>query len=320
MNRRLGVRVLAWMMLIGLTTWMLGAEDEHDEALEGVRVTRGLVYRTVEGRSLRLDLYQPETPGPETGRPLVLAVHGGGWQGGSRREIGRHVAALAQHGYLVAAVDYRLARRGRAAWPGNLEDLWIALAWLVDHAEQFEIDRDRLVVLGASAGGHLATLMGTHPEPMADRSDLAAPRPRIASVIAFYPPTDLPALRDGPHAEDVAPALQGLTGARDAEGLDAQTDLLVSASPQTHVGPEDPPMLLIHGGRDPLVPVAQSRRFAEALNDAGGSCQLWVLDEAGHGFMFHTPQRALLGEILAFLDQTLAHTPPRSEPNPAPRT
>jgi acetyl esterase/lipase len=255
-----------------------------------------LVYRRVGERRVRLDLYKPRGAPPPGGRPAVIALHGGGWRGGSKTPYGRMAAALAERGYVVAAVDYQVSRPGAPSWPANLEDVRAAVRWLRRHASDHGVDPNRIAALGASAGGHLAALLGALPDGPPPPPDGATTSARVQAVIDFYGPSDLPAL-----AEPNAPARDSV--ALYLGGTPSEVpDCYELASPVRHVSPDDPPMLLIHGDDDQRVPVDQSRRLARALAAAGVPHRLIVIAGARHGFDFQVGDRDLLPEILAFLE------------------
>jgi acetyl esterase/lipase len=129
------LRVLAWGALLGATGLLVRAEVERPHLPEGVVAYTDLVYRRDGDRRARLDVYVPDRPPPPGGRPAVLAIHGGGWRGGSKTAYGRMAAALARRGYVVVAVDYALSKPGTPSWPTNLEDIRAAVRWLRRHAD-----------------------------------------------------------------------------------------------------------------------------------------------------------------------------------------
>ncbi len=261
----------------------------RETSLDGVRVEEGLVYRVESPGTCRLDLYWPEGNPPAGGWPVVVAIHGGGWSGGSFRGYGRSVARLSRHGLAVASVGYHLSSHGKPAWPRNRDDVRESVRWLRRHAEDYALNPDRIAVMGASAGGHLAALLGTDPGPETNGESA-----HVSAVIDFYGPADLAGLADVPNARA---ALRGLLGGSPA----TRPRLAEAASPVKHVSGEDPPMLLIHGTKDPTVPVEQSRKLAQALEDAGVSHRLIEVEGAAHGFGLKTSGHDFLPEILEFL-------------------
>jgi acetyl esterase/lipase len=289
---------MSWLMTIGVTAWVW-TRPPHAPAREcipkEIKILRDRVYRTVGPYRAKLDVYLPSTLGDSQfdgkGRPAVLALHGGSWIGGSKTEYGNQVARLAEHGYVVVAADYRLARPGSASWPEVWEDAQAAVRWIHRHAQEIGVDPGRIAALGSSAGGHLAALLGTSGR----ETGLDGASCRVQAVVSLYGPTDLFDLTSRRHLahEPVCLLLDGSHGERQA------------ASPIAHVTSGDAPMLLIHGSDDSWVPPEQSCRMAEALDRAGVQNRLIVVPGARHGFglVVQFPQfRDLLPEILAFLE------------------
>jgi acetyl esterase/lipase len=237
-----------------------------------VRYIPDLAYGEVPGfRPLELDLYRPDAPSPA---PVIVHVHGGGWRRGSRRHPLPRLGAdfyqrLAGQGFAVAAVDYRLS--GEAVYPAAVEDVRAAVGWIRKQAADYDLDAGRVFLWGDSAGGHLAlmtALTGTD----------------VQGVVAWFPVTDLAGL-----TSDVA-AAGGVPDpgpeSREALFLGAPAadvpDLAREASPVAHPSAAAPPVLLMHGAADDLVPPAQSIRLARALTAAGATVEFELVPGATH--------------------------------------
>jgi acetyl esterase/lipase len=281
---------LAWLTLAGVTGLLVQGEAFRAEGPEGVTVFSDLVYREVGGRRLRLDIYSPGGPPAVAGRgrPALVAIHGGGWRGGSKADYGRQLAPLVRQGLVVVAVDYRLSRPGAPSWPGNLDDVREAVRWVRRNAAGYGIDPGRVGVIGASAGGHLALLLGTTAGDDASR---------VRAVIDFYGPTDLAALFASRTAADRS---IGLLLGGPPESFPARS---AAASPLQQVAPGDPPVLIVHGSDDALVPLGQSRALADSLRRAGVPHRLVTVPGARHGFGLRVEPTGpdLVPEILGFL-------------------
>ena len=249
--------------------------------------------------------------------PIVVGVHGGGWEHGDRRSYdwcwGRLRAGLGQVAYVQAS--HRPA--SQAAHPGPYEDLVHVLKWLHEHAEEHRLDRGRCALFGCSSGGHLVSLLATratratgtrklagagggeagNPE-VGSLDPLAGRIPAIRAAVAFAGIHDLMALHVHTHdggagSATTAPAGQRQLGlsyvgppileqpllALMGGGVAQQLDAYRSASPVDQVHPGTPPMLLIHGTEDETVPIAQSRRMCAALSGAG--CAPTLIEVAG---------------------------------------
>ena len=264
-----------------------------------VRRVPDLRYAEVPGyRPMELDFYLPpgDGTGPENGepRPVIVHVHGGGWRRGSRRDPLPRLGpgfypGLAEAGFAVAAVDYRLS--GEARYPAPLEDVRAAVGWVRDHAPAHGLDASRVFLWGDSAGGHLALLAALTGAP-------------VQGVVAWFPVTDLAGL-----LADVAAA--GGTpdpGPESREALllgapaAAVPDLARAASPVSHASASAPPAFLMHGAADMLVPPAQSVRLARALAAAGAAVELELVPGASHFWDGADDVAAIVRRSVAFLD------------------
>ncbi|HEX6871037.1 MAG TPA: alpha/beta hydrolase [Micromonosporaceae bacterium] len=239
-------------------------------------------------RPLHLDLHLPGGPGPF---PVILWIHGGGWQEGSRlwlpdsiEPYGFHDRAVGR-GYAVADVDYRLA--SEAPYPAQLADVQAAIRWLRHYASRLRLDPHRFATLGESAGGHLAAMAG-----LTGTGDTA-----IGAVVNWYGAADLD-FRDAsdPHT---APAM--LLGGP----IEERRDYARWASPVHRAHPGAPPFLNVHGTADSIVPFSQSERLAEALRAHGVRCDLLPVAGAEHCFVGHPDIAALIEASLDFLDEVL---------------
>ncbi|MCB9597647.1 MAG: alpha/beta hydrolase [Sandaracinaceae bacterium] len=258
------------------------------------------------GRSaLALDLMVPAGPGPH---PLVVLVHGGAWRRGRRGYMSSTMRAFAAQGYAAATVDYRLVDGHRTVFPGPVSDVRCAVRTLRARAGELGLDPHRFAAVGFSAGGHLVAMLGT----ASDRSELddgTCPiregSAAVQSVASFYGPYDLrPPARVGPGADQAIRALLGVSRQRDP--LRAAL-----ASPIAHVDSSDPPMLLVHGVRDRIVEVDQSRQMGRALAAAGVRVESLELPRHQHGFGVFprrvTDDEQVACSTLSFLRETLPH-------------
>jgi acetyl esterase/lipase len=235
--------------------------------LPPVRQTSEQYARTC-GETLSLELYRPmSTLKPS---PVVVVIHGGSWQSGTRLELdalSRHLASL---GYAVASVDYGLAPR--STFPGPVEDLRDAFSYLRRNAADLSLDMSRVAVLGRSAGAQIALAAVHDPEPF----------PGVKGVIVFYGPNDLfLAWRvPGPaRIIDSRRLLRQYMGGSPAE----QPERYALASPLLRAGKSSPPTLMIHGGRDEMVWPLHEYRLSEKLSAAGVPHYFLKLPWATHG-------------------------------------
>ena len=278
-------------------------------AAGGFRALRDLPYVADGHERQRLDLYLPNEPAAadaRPGRPLVFWLHGGGWEAGGKQDC--PATALVGRGYVVASVGYRLS--SQAVYPAQIEDCKAAVRWLRAHAGEYGIDPARLGVWGASAGGHLAALLGTTAGTR--RFDVGANLDQssaVQGVLDWFGPTDF--LRWGdPPAEEILDASYTAIARLLGGTVRAHEELARSASPLYFVDPRSAPFLIVHGDRDATVPVQQSEELHAALRKAGVESTLRVLPGAEHGGpAFSTPENIAL--MTAFFDRHLHPVCPR---------
>jgi acetyl esterase/lipase len=240
---------------------------------EGIEVHRDLEYVKNGHERQKLDLFLPsKANGP---LPLVVGIHGGGWQGGSKEQA--PVQVLAVEGYAAARINYRLIQH--AAFPAQIEDCKAAIRWLRANAKTYNIDPDRIAVWGSSAGGHLAALLGTsaHVKQLEGNGDNLDQSSRVQAVIDWFGPTDF--LHVDGEFKYAQAAVAKLLGGPVSE----RKELAALASPVTHVTKESAPFLILHGDKDPVVPFDQSEILAAALQRAGVEVTLKKVEGGAHG-------------------------------------
>ncbi len=283
----------------------------------GVIGMADVVYSTIPGyRPLRLDLYLPaDAPNAAHARhALILFVHGGGWESGHTRHAGAFanwplvLASIAARGFVVASVEYRLS--GEAKFPAAVVDVRSALHWLRAHDALYGIDRDRVALWGPSAGAQIAALAGLAPASAGNDSIGTS----IKAIVGWYGVFDVAALNPG-----------SSSGAGSGDTPEARylgcgpgscpAQLLKAASPIAHVHRASPPLLLIHGRDDDIVPSDQASAMHARCLAVGASCELLLLDGAGHSFVASSAAQTRVASLLAlertlaFLEQRLAGDP-----------
>ena len=259
--------------------------------ISSVDVSLNVTYAGAGASALSMDLYVPRTTAPP---PVAVYFHGGGWVRGSRADLAQErLMPLARHGVAVASVSYRLADVAR--WPAQLHDAKGAVRWLRAHASEFGIDGTRIGAWGASAGGHLAALLGLTAGLSELEGDVGGNLDHDSSVrcvVAWFPPTDLIALTEQPVDPDVplpsfmagrpagqTPAQARLLGVRDVHEA---PDAARAASPTTYAHRSGPPFLLVHGDRDGLIPHSQSQLLHNGLLASGTQSTLLLVAGANH--------------------------------------
>ena len=234
--------------------------------------------------SQKLDLFLPTEPASDEPLPLIVFVHGGAWRGGSKREGNNFLlSSVASGKYVGATIDYRLT--SEAIWPAQIYDCKAALRWLRAHAKKYHFDPTRVGVIGASAGGHLAAMLGVTGDVERLEGKTGGntdQKSRVACVVDEYGPSELLAMSEFPsdieHDAPDSPESRLVGGP-----IQERKDAARNASPITYVSTDDPPFLLIHGTDDPLVPFDQSERFLGALKEEGVDALLIKVQGGKHG-------------------------------------
>jgi acetyl esterase/lipase len=283
------IRIALVLLFVGLTAGAFAQTRPttrlRPNALpEGTKVLRDVPYVKGGGKSQSLDIVIP--PNATKPLPLLVCVHGGGWQGGDKAP--NPGVVFVRFGYVVASINYRLT--GEAIWPAQINDCKAAVRFLRAHAEEYHIDPDHVGAWGASAGGHLVALLGTAGDAKELEGDGGNEQfsSKVQAVCDFFGPTDLTKIHDEHVAGD---ALTHLFGGPLHEHL----DLAKQASPVNYVTKDDPPFLIMQGTKDPLVEVKQSEYLDAALKKAGVESHLEIIEGAGHGGpQFNTPKNAMM--------------------------
>lgn len=238
----------------------------------GTQVNPNITYLTASGVELKLDVYRPRNAsGP---LPTAVLLHGGGYRIQSTKEaFALNAVPWLQMGWNAINVEYRSS--GVALAPAAVEDVRCALRWVAQNAKQYNIDPDRIVVTGASAGGHLASISGMIPESAGlDRRCPGREPIKVAAIISWYGVFDYTTLVEDP-TRDYAVSWIGPQPNR--------MEIAKLVSPATYVRAGLPPTLHIHGDADPTVPYEQGVREIEALKKAGVAAELLTIPGGGHG-------------------------------------
>jgi acetyl esterase/lipase len=269
------------MGLAAVLGWQVSQAAEQPPKREGpkgsppgVKVLKDLAYVPGGHERQKLDLYLPEKAA-EQPLPLVVWIHGGGWEAGSKE--GCPAVPLVEKGYAAASINYRLSQQ--ALFPAQIEDCKAAIRWLRANAKKYHLDPRHIGVWGASAGGHLVALLGATggvkdlegEEGNLDQSS------RVQAVVDWFGPTDFATIGKG--LSDPKSPVSRLIGGSPQENKEKAA----KASPITYVGKDAAPTLIMHGDKDNLVPISQSEELAAALKKAGVEVTFQVVKGNGHG-------------------------------------
>jgi acetyl esterase/lipase len=244
---------------------------------------RTLTYCHVGGVTETMKLWEPSSA-PSRPVPGVVDIHGGGWVlGDDDLEPGTVDWAVEQgvvdHGWVFASIDYPLAPAHR--WPVQLQAATCAVRYLRAEAASLRVDGAHVGVIGASAGGHLAAMLGlAGSDPAFDTGEHAGQSSAVQAVVDEFGPADLTS-----PVWAQSPALVHLSAEEFGVGAGQRSPVLVAASPVTYVHPGAPPFLVVQGAEDRIVPPAQSVELVHDLRAAGDAATLLVVEHAGHGLV-----------------------------------
>jgi acetyl esterase/lipase len=266
---------------------------------EGTVLKANIPYNNDTLQKHLLDIYLPANAKGKL--PLVIFIHGGGWMVNDKyadiNYMKKTVAEIVSSGFALASIDYRFSTQ--AVFPAQIQDCNRAVSFLYDNADKYGLDKNRLAVMGFSAGGHLASLLGlsrnnnvkTFYMPGGSTSF------NIKAVVDFYGPAELIMF---PGADDEKSPEAKLIGAAPI----TRPDLAKAASPVTYVDKNDPPFLIIHGEKDDQVAPRQSRLLSSWLTLAGVKNEVIIVKDAPHyGAMFDVDEIRI--KVMDFLKTNL---------------
>jgi acetyl esterase/lipase len=283
--------VLAQSQLSPAATWAARFPTQY-------QMTPNVTYLVANQYEAKLDIYRRTDV--STPQPTLIWIHGGGWVNGVKESAIGDLMPWLEGGWNVVNVEYRLARVSQA--PAAVEDCLCALRWIGANAKTYGIDPKRLVVSGGSAGGHLALTTGMINESAGlDRQCPGAPLPKLAAIVNWYGITDVVDLLDGPNRKSYA--VQWLGSRPDRE------EVARRVSPLSHIRPDLPPILTIHGDADPTVPYTHATRLHAALAKAGVSNQLFTVPGGKHGRFTADERVRVFGAIRDFLKRNGLNLP-----------
>lgn len=293
-------KTLACSLLVFIITQGFAQTNPVFDAFPKGTVLHGNVpYNNDTLRKHLLDIYLPANPNKKL--PLVIFIHGGGWLVNDKyADIGymrKTVAEIINSGFALASIDYRFATQ--AVFPAQLQDCNRAISFLFDNADKYGLDKKQFALMGFSAGGHLASMVGLSKNNNIDAFFMPGTSRsfNIKAVIDFYGPAELilfPGNNDPKSPESMLIGAAPLT----------RPDLAKAASPVTYVDKDDPPFLIIHGEKDDMVSPKQSQLLSAWLNVAGVKNELIMVKDAPHfGIMFDADE--IRNKVIAFLKEEL---------------
>jgi acetyl esterase/lipase len=280
------------MELSPTAEWATHAQNRY-------QIAANITYLAASGYEAKLDVYRRrDATSPQ---PTMVFYHGGGWVAGTKEASVMSILPWLEMGWNVVNVEYRMARVELA--PAAVEDALCALRFVVAQAKTYNIDTSKIVVSGESAGGHLALAAGMIPESAGFTNICAGGGftgfdnavPRVAAIVNWYGITDLGDMLAGANARSYA--VQWIGSSKNRQ------EVAKSVSPLTYVRTGLPPILSIHGDKDPIVPYSHATRLREALNKAGTANELFTVPGGGHGNFGPEQRTQIYVKIREFLNR-----------------
>jgi acetyl esterase/lipase len=268
----------ALLILFLFASLRLVAQSSSDTTYKPVEYPAGytaqlnVVYTTVDNWEGKVDLYLP--PASKKGSPVIINIHGGGWKNGVKESQGGF-SAFFKAGFAVANLEYRLT--GQATAPAAIEDVRCALIYLIKNAETLHIDKNRIIIMGGSAGGHLALMGGLLGND--HRFDTNCPGVediKVAAIIDKYGITDV---WDWAYGKNITS--KSATSWLGDKAKDEK--FAASVSPMTYVNKNSPPVLIVHGDADPTVPYQHSVDLHKKLLSVGVKTEFITVPGGLHG-------------------------------------
>ena len=232
-----------------------------------VRIERGIIFASPDQLNLKLNIYRPLLSGKY---PALIIIYGGAWREGTPDDYEKFSSYIAAQGYSVIAIDYRHAPQYR--FPKQLEDVETALRYIQNHAEDLEVDTDRMALMGRSAGGHLATLAAYQQNALPFRAVMSYYGPVNLTEGYYDPPV--------PNPINTHTVLENFLGGTPKE----LPELYQQASPINYLRPNLPPSLLVYASRDHLVQAKFGRQLYNKLKSTDNRAVWLEIPWAEHAF------------------------------------
>jgi acetyl esterase/lipase len=257
-------------LLISMSTLTSCQRNEHvssEEKYLPAKTHHDVSYG--DDTAQRMDIYLPEGRSVDSTKAVIL-IHGGGWNSGSKKDFATYIDSFKKRmpDYAIFNINYRLVN-GNNLFPTQEQDVKTAVDFIVKNSKDYHINKSKLVLLGVSAGGHLALLQA-----------YKYANPKIAAIIDFFGPTDLVTMFQKPWHPYVPFVLQMITGTTPSKS----PAIYQQSSPITYVSSHSAPTLILHGGSDNIVNVSQSKSLKNKLDKAGVKNELVIYPGKSHGW------------------------------------
>jgi acetyl esterase/lipase len=253
------------------------------------KAQKDIVYSKVGNWEGKLDFYNLTDSTKLS--PLIINIHGGGWNHGSKEQQ-TGFGSFFKNEFAVANIEYRLVNEGEA--PSAIEDVRCALLYLVHNAKQLHINTNKIVLMGSSAGGHLALMAGLQEEnSMFDSNCYQEIGYKVAAIIDKYGLTDL-------YINEVlkSKSVQNWLGAKNEN-----SEFVKSVSPINYVTQNSPATFIVHGNADKIVPYSQSEQLFNKLKKLNVKTEFITVEKGGHGKFSKEDNKRINEAIWKFLDE-----------------
>jgi len=217
--------------------------------------------------------------------PVIVAIHGGAWVSGDKADYEFIAEEIASNGFVVASINYRFS--SDEIFPAQIHDVKAAVRWIRANAEERGFDTNNIGVIGSSAGGHLAAVLGTSYGIKALEGDVGGNlrySSEVQAVVDLYGPVNFVDLVD--QCGDNCASNHGSLSSPESKLIGCQLDICPAAAKaataNTYISSDDPPFFILHGDEDPNIPIAQSEQLADELENAGVMAEFVIAEGYGH--------------------------------------
>jgi acetyl esterase/lipase len=263
-----------------------------------VAVQENVIYASINGFELHLDIYLPNGHGTGV-RPAVLLIHGGGWTDLDKSTMHGMGQFLARHGFIAFSADYRLSHGTENRWPAQLDDVQRAVRWIRANSVKYGVNPERIGAFGHSAGAQMAALLGMEETRINLDPSLASYSSKVEAVVDVSGPTDFTVENDPGSLAFLANLL--------GTDYSQHPEVWREASPAFHVSKENAPFLIFHGSEDRNVRISQAQELSEKLQSAGVPVTFIRVNDA-HTFRTPDARRQLAIETLEFFKRYLGNS------------
>ncbi len=278
MKSRIILASVTLILILSAAVAQQAVESKGPQPTQAPAIYRDLTYVTRGHERQKLDLYIPKS---KEKLPLIIRIHGGAWLAGSKEMEGP--GDYPRDGFAVASINYRLSQH--AVFPAQIEDCKAAVRYLRANAQKYNLDPNRFAAWGPSAGGHLAALLGTTGDVNEfDVGENLSVSSKVQAVVDYFGPTDFLQMEAHRLPNGMVHNSPDSPESKLVGGLVADNpEKAAKANPITYITKDDPPFLIIHGDKDPLVPHHQSELLEAALKKAGVPVTFYTVKGGAHG-------------------------------------